>query len=180
MIDRRCLIMKACSFFTCLLYTVHVSAPYSTGGQYDRTGRFDTLWLFQSLSRRRPNDILAFDILFCSSASMWPSLAIILPRYVNSFTWVSVVSSTLMSSSMVIVEFGWNITSVFFMLLILRPNFDDALANVSTILWISSAEWAISALSSAKSSSLTSIFVVFVFALKCATVKRSAFCRDWM
>ena len=38
----------------------------------------------------------------------------------------------------------------------------------------SSAEWAISALSSAKSSSLTSIFVVFVFALKCAIVKRSA------
>ena len=53
--------------------------------------------------------------------------------------------STLMSS-MVVVEFGWNITSVFFML-ILRPNFDDALANASTILWISSAEWAISALS---------------------------------
>ena len=29
MIGRRCLIMKACSFFTCLLYSVHVSAPYS-------------------------------------------------------------------------------------------------------------------------------------------------------
>ena len=80
------------------------------------------------------------------------------------------VSSTLMSSSMVIVEFGWNITSVFLML-ILRPNFDDALANASTILWISSAECAIGALSSAKGSSLTSIFVVFVFALKCATVQ---------
>ena len=84
-----------------------------------------------------------------------------------------------MSSSMVVVEFGWNITSVFFML-ILRSNFDDALANASTILWISSAEEEISVLSSAKSSSLTSIFVVFVFALKCATVKRSAFWRDWM
>ena len=106
-------------------------------------------------------DILVFAILFCSSASMSPSLAIILPRYVNYFTGFSVVSSTLMSSSMVVVEFGWNITSVFFML-ILRPNFDDALANASTILWISSAEWAISALSSAKSSSLTSIFVFFL------------------
>ena len=31
-----------------------------------------------------------------------------------------------------------------------------------------------------KNSSLTNIFVVFVFALKCATVKRSAFWRDWM
>ena len=72
-----------------------------------------------------------------------------------------------------------NITSVFFML-ILRPTFDDALANASTILWISSAEWAISALSYAKSSSLTSIFVVFVFPLKCATVKRSSLWRDWM
>ena len=80
---------------------------------------------------------------------------------------------------MVIVEFRWNMNSVFCML-ILRPNFDDALANASTILWISSAEWAIIALSSAKSSSLTSIFVFFVFALKCATVKRSAFWRDWM
>ena len=29
MIDRRCLVMKACSFFTCFLYTVHVSAPFS-------------------------------------------------------------------------------------------------------------------------------------------------------
>ena len=95
-----------------------------------------------------------------------PAFYASVPRYVNSFTWFSVVSSTLMSSSMVIVEFGWNITSVFFML-ILRPNFDDALANASTILWISSA---ISALSSAKSSSLTSIFVVFVFALKCIKI----------
>ena len=76
------------------------------------------------------------------------SLAFILPRYVNSFTGLSVVLSTLMSSN-VVVEFRWNITSVFFML-ILRPNFDDALANASTILWISSAEWAISALSSEK------------------------------
>ena len=50
----------------------------------------------------------------------------------NYFTGFSVVSSTLMSSSMVVVEFGWNIASVFFML-ILRPNFDDALANTSTI-----------------------------------------------
>ena len=74
----------------------------------------------------------------------------------------SVVSSTLMSSSMVIVEFGWN------------NHFDDALANASTILWISSAEWAISALFSHK------YMCGFVFALKCATVKRSAFWRDWM
>ena len=107
------------------------------------------------------------------------SVANILPRYVNSFTGFIVVSSTLMSFSMVVVEFGWNITSVFYMW-ILSPNFDDALANASTILWISSAEWTISTLLSAKSSSLTSIFVVFVFALKCETVKRSDFRRAWM
>ena len=124
------------------------------------------------------SDMLAFDILFCISASMCPSLAIILPRYVNSFTGFSVVSSTLMSS-MVIVEFCWNITSVFLML-ILRPNFDDVLANASTILWISSAKWAISSLPSAKNSYLTSILVVFVFALKCETVMWSSFWRDWM
>ena len=35
----------------------------------------------------------------------------------------------------------------------------EAVANTSTILWISTDEWAIKALSSAKSSSLTSIFV---------------------
>ena len=81
--DHRCLIKKACSFFTRLLYTVHVSAPYSKVDSmiarwiYPFT-LIDTLWLFQSLSRKRPNDILAFDILFCSSASMLPSLAIIL------------------------------------------------------------------------------------------------------
>ena len=76
----------------------------------------------------------------------------------NSCAGFSMVSHTLMSSPLDVVEFGWNMTSVFFML-ILRPNFDDTLANASTILWISSAEWENSALSSAKSSSLTSIFV---------------------
>ena len=49
---------------------------------------------------------------------------------------------------------------------------------------VSSAEWAISALSSAKSSYLTifkkRIVLVFVFALKCATVKRFVFWCDWM
>ena len=30
----------------------------------------DTLWLFQGLSLMRPNDMLAFDILFCSYALM--------------------------------------------------------------------------------------------------------------
>ena len=93
----------------------------------------DTLCLFQSLSRRRTNDMLAFDILFYGSASMWPYLVIILPRYVNSCTGFSVVLSTFMFASMGVIEFGWNITSVFFML-IFRPNLDDALANSSTIL----------------------------------------------
>ena len=50
--------------------------------------------------------MLAFDIVFCSSDSMCPSLSIILPKYVKSCTWFSVVSSTLMSSSMLVVEFG--------------------------------------------------------------------------
>ena len=45
------------------------------------------------------------------------------------------------------------------------------------LLWISSAEWEINALSSAKSSSLTSILV---YTLKYVTVKRSAFMRDGM
>ena len=64
-----------------------------------------------------------------------------------------------MSLSMGVVEFGWNITSVFFML-IFGPNFDDTVANASTTPWIPSAEWETSALSFAKNSYLTSIFVV--------------------
>ena len=85
------------------------------------------------------------------------------------------VSSILMSFSIVVVEFGWNITSVFFML-ILRPNFYDALKTHQQ----SSGSPLLSGQSSAKSSSPTSIFVVFVFALKCETVKRSVFWCDWM
>ena len=104
--------MKVCSFLTCLLYTVHVSAciefPFYSYGH---------IVVIQSVYRRRPNDILAFDILFCGSASMSPSLAITLPKYTNYFTGFSVGSSALMSSSMVVVELSWNITSVFFMLI---------------------------------------------------------------
>ena len=48
--------------------------------------------------------LLRCDHLFC----------IMLPIYVNSCAGFSVVSSTLISSSLVVVEFGWNITSVFF------------------------------------------------------------------
>ena len=61
-------------------------------------------------------------------------------------------------------------------MLIFRPNIDGAVAYATTILWISSA---IRALSSAKGSVLTSIYF-FLFALKYATVKRSAFWCDWM
>ena len=63
-----------------------------------------------------------------------------LPGYVYSCTRFSLISSPLMSSSIVIVEFGCNITSVYFML-IFSPNFDDTVANASTILWTSSAGW---------------------------------------
>ena len=46
------------------------------------------------------------------------------------------------------------------------PNFDDVVANASTILRISSADWEISAISPARSSFVTRIFVVLFFALK--------------
>lgn len=45
---------------------------------------------------------------------------------------------------------------------------------------MSAAEWANRALSSANRSSLTRIFVVFVFALKCDTLKKFASVLDWM
>ena len=91
---------------------------------------------------------------------MYLSLAIMLPIYVNYCTGFSVFSSTLISPSLVVVEFVWYITSVFF-ILTSRPNFDDAVANASTIPWISFAQWEISALSSAKSSSFTEIVLSF-------------------
>ena len=74
-------IMKACSFFTCRLYTVQASAPYrrvdSTIARYILPlTRMDTWWLFQSLWRSRPKDTLALAILLCISSSMHPSLDI--------------------------------------------------------------------------------------------------------
>ena len=49
--ERRCRIMKACSFFTCLLYTVQATARYprvdSTIARYILLlTRLDTWWLF--------------------------------------------------------------------------------------------------------------------------------------
>ena len=85
MIERRCRIMKACSFFTCRLYTVQATAPYrrvdSTIARYILPlTRMDTWWLFQSLWRSRQKDALALAILLCISSSMHPSLDMVLPR----------------------------------------------------------------------------------------------------
>ena len=79
----------------------------------------------------------------------------------------------MISSSRVLVELGWYNTSVFLMF-IFRPNFFDASENASTIVCICSAECATGPLSSANSSSLISIRVVLIFALRCATLNMSA------
>ena len=182
MIERRCRITKACSFFTCRLYIVQASAPYrrvdSTIAWYILPlTRMDTWWLFQSLRRSRPKDALPLAILLCVLSSMHPLLDIVLPMYVNSRTELSLFPSTMISLFRVLVELGWYSTSVFLML-IFRLNFFDASEKSSIIFCISSAECATSALSSANSSSLISIGVVLVFGLKCATLNRSAFCLD--
>ena len=85
MIECRCHIMKACSFFTCCLYAVQASAPYRRVDSM--IARYilpltcmDTWWLFQSLWRCRPKDALALAILLCISSSMHPLLDIVLPR----------------------------------------------------------------------------------------------------
>ena len=65
-------------------------------------------------------------------------------------------------------------------MLIFRPNFFVASEKASTICSISSAECVTSALSFANSSSLISIRVALVFALKCATLIKSAFYLDYM
>ena len=74
MIERRCRIMKACSFFTCRLYTVQASAPYSrvdsTTARYILPlTRMDMWWLFQSLWRSRPTDTLALATLIVNASS---------------------------------------------------------------------------------------------------------------
>ena len=84
MIECRCRIMKACSFFTCHLYTVQTSAPYrrvdSTIARYILPlTRTDTWWLFQSLWRCQPKDALILAILLYISSSMHPLLDIVLP-----------------------------------------------------------------------------------------------------
>ena len=177
MIERICRIMKACSFFTCCLYTVQASAPYrrvdNTIARYILPlTRMDTWWLFQSLWHSRPKDALALAILPGISSSMHPLLIIVLPRLVNSEQ-----SLACFHQPWVFVELGWYSISVFLML-IFRPNFFDISEKASTIFCISSAECATSALSSANSSSLISIRVVLVFALKCATLNRSVLCLD--
>ncbi|KAK2166553.1 hypothetical protein NP493_1316g01004 [Ridgeia piscesae] len=70
-----------------------------------------------------------------------------------------------------VVELGWYSISVFLMS-IYRPIVFAALEKASTSLCISSAEWV--TLSSANSSSLISIRVVLVFALKCVMMSRPA------
>ena len=85
MIERRCRIVKACSFFTCRLYTAQTSAPYrrvdSTIARYILPlTRMDTRWLFQDLWRSRPKEALALATLLCISSSMHPLLHIVLPK----------------------------------------------------------------------------------------------------
>ena len=136
MIERRSCIMKACSFFTCRLYTVQASAPCR---RVDSTiarhilplTRVYTWWLFESHWRRRPKDALALAILLCISSSTHPLLDIELTMYLNSRTGFSLYPSTMVSSSRFLLELGWYSTSVFLML-IFRPNFFDASDKVST------------------------------------------------
>ena len=82
MIERRCCIMKACSFF-------HLSSLQCPGlvSEYDSTiaryilplTRMHTWWLFQNLWRSRPKDALALVTILCISSSMHPLLDIVLP-----------------------------------------------------------------------------------------------------
>ena len=61
--------------------------------------------------------------------------------------------------------FGWNLTSVFFRLIV-SPNRRAALAKESVILLILLIEWATSAQSSANTSSRTSSCVILVLAFR--------------
>ena len=136
--------------------------------------RTDTWWLFQSLWRSWPKVALSLAILLCISSAMLPLLDI-----VHSRTEFSLFPPTMISSFRVLVEFGWYRTSVF-LILMFRPNVFDASEKASAIFCIYSAVCASRALASANSSSLISIRVVMVFALKYATLNRSAFSLDCM
>ena len=75
MIERRYHIKKACSFLAYCLYIIQASAAYcrmdSTLARYIfPLTRQDTWWLFQSLLRSLPKDILAVVILLCISVFM--------------------------------------------------------------------------------------------------------------
>ena len=129
MIDRRCRIMKACSFFTCRLYIVQASA-------YKRGDSTIARYIL-SLWRSQPKDALPLAILLCISSTMHPFLDIVLPRQVNSRTESNLFPSTMISSSWVLVELGWYSTSVF-LILIFRQSFFDASEKASNIFCISS------------------------------------------
>ena len=160
-IERRCRIMKTCSLFTCRMYIVQTSAPYTSIAQYILLlTRMDIRWLFQNIWRIRPKGAVALAPLLCMSSSMNPLLDIELSRKVNSrIKCISLFSSTMVPSYRVLVGLGWYSTSVLLML-IFRANFLDASEKASTTFCISSAECATTALSSAISSSLISIRVV--------------------
>ena len=180
MIERKCLIMEACSFFTCRLYTVQASAPDS---RVDSTIaryvlpllRIGTWWLFLGLWRSRPRDAQTLAILLCISSSIYPSLDIVVSRRVNSRTKFSLFRSTVISSSRVLVELGWYSTSVFLML-IFRPNL--LTHRRKHPLFSASLQQSVQPVHSHLR--IAALQVVLVFALKCATLNWSALCLDCM
>ena len=175
-IERRCRVMKTCSFFTCRLYTVHASTPHrrmdSTIARYILSlTRMDAWQLFQSLWRSRPKDLIALATLLCISyeSITWYSASEI-GEFQNKVQLVSINHDILLSGSC---RVGL-VQHLHLLDVNLQPNLFDTSKKTSTIFCISCA------LSFANSSSPTSIQIVLVFALKCATLSRSALCLGSM
>ena len=132
----------------------------------------DTSLLFQSLSWRRPKNMLTFYIFFCSMLEckhcwrLWCQDVWILA---HGLVWHRLHNFPLPGCCRVRLEHH-----LCLVMLIFKQNFDDAVASASPNLWVSYAEWAISALSSTKSSSPTNIYIYMVFGVKCVTVKKSS------
>ena len=100
----------------------------------------------QSLSHRRPKEVVAHWILQSSSLSSRQSSVTVLPKYLKVCTFARWVPLT--DNGFLTTEF-WSARTSVFLQFIVRPNEDAASAKLSMESWNASSESAISAQSSA-------------------------------
>ena len=138
-ISLMCSNIYAFNFFTRVLYTVHVSAPYNRVEKIIALytlyfTHIDLWWLSHSLSCSFPSAALAFPIRKVTSLSSMALSVMVPPRYTKFFVCTSASSCTRMSIGVcAILKFftGWNGHSVF-LIFIFKLNWSAADENLST------------------------------------------------